>query len=109
VGHYGLLLQGDILWVFYSRIGDMPEQILVSPVEMKGASDDWEFPDGTDLMRPELDWEGIEFPLKPSKAGVMISFRQLRAPFVFEEDGEFYLYYSAAGESCLGMARLELL
>jgi len=105
--HYGLLVQGDVLWVFYSKRGDMPERILVSRVEMKGTAEEWEFPDGTDLMRPELDWEGIGYPLKPSKDSTGINVRQLRDPFVFEEDGNFYLYYSAAGESCLGMARLK--
>lgn len=105
--HYGLLVQGDVLWVFYSKIGDSPERILVTRVEMKGSSNEWEFPDGIDLLRPEFDWEGIGFPLKPSRLGPGINIRQLRDPFVFEEDGKFYLYYSAAGESCLGMARLE--
>ena len=33
--------------------------------------------------------------------------RQLRDPFVFRQDAKTYLYYSAAGESCLGMVQIQ--
>lgn len=105
--HVGLYLQGDTLWAFYSCIGDAPERILVSRVELKGPVEEWEFPDGTDLMRPRLDWEGINFPLAPSRPSAAINKRQIRDPFIFEEEDQFYMYYCAAAESCLGVVRLQ--
>jgi len=105
--HFGLLPDGDILWVFYSRLYDVPERILVSRVRMEGEPKEWEFEDGSDLLRPALDWEGVNFRLAPSRIGDQTGVRQLRDPFVFREDGIHYLYYSGGGESCLGMVRIQ--
>jgi len=33
----------------------------------------------------------------------------IRDPFVFEDDGQLYLFYSGGGERAIGVARLEAL
>ena len=104
--HVGIWIQGDILWVFYSRFGDEPERILASRVEMRGKPEDWEFPEGTEVLRSELPWEGTDFPIIPSRPGSARDVHQLRDPAPLEHEGKLYLFYSGAGESCLGVTRL---
>ena len=60
-------------------------------------------------LEPELPWEGADLPLETSVMGGLESrARELRDPCVFvDADGATYLLYCGAGESGIGIARLE--
>ena len=59
------------------------------------------------ILAPELDWEGINNDIGVSQGGEGTGVRQLRDPFVFEDnDGELYLFYTGAGEEAIGVASL---
>lgn len=100
---------GD-LYVFYSRAGDAPEHIIVSRVE--NLNDDWgawEFSTPVPVLRPELDFEGVNEPIEPSDWGGAGGFvHQLRDPAIYEEDGRVFLLYSAGGERSIAIAELFL-
>ena len=99
------------VYLFYSARNDAPESIILSIIDTdNGSTDtlDWEVLGQQIMLEPELDWEGINNPLEPSLNGAQIGVRQLRDPYVFEDDdGELYLFYSGAGEEAIGFARLE--
>jgi hypothetical protein len=60
------------------------------------------------VLAPELDYEGADQPLEPSRRGLIMGpVRQLRDPAYFEQDGRRYLLYAVAGEH--GIAAAELL
>jgi hypothetical protein len=61
------------------------------------------------VLRPERDYECAGLPDAPSDAGdVKGPVRQLRDPFVFEDGGRTYLFYSFCGEQGVAAAELTL-
>ncbi|WP_439577724.1 hypothetical protein [Elioraea sp.] len=105
--HTALLRRADTLFVFWTRVGDAPEHILVSTIDLDGDWTGWTAGAAAALLRPELDWEGAGLPIEPSFRGA-INHRvnQLRDPAVFEEDGRLYLLYAVAGEAGIAIAEL---
>ena len=107
--HAGLLLEGDTLYVFWSRVGDEPESILLSEVDL-GTTDwnAWQASAPQVLMSPELDWEGANLPLLSSMRGELdLPARELRDPHVFiDDDGTGYLLYTGSAEQAIGLARI---
>ncbi len=107
--HSAVLLRGDTLHVFWTQVGDVPERILHSTVELGGDWMAWRDSDATEVKRPERPWEGGDAPLAPSVRSVAYGHvNQLRDPAIFAENGELYLLYAVAGESGIAIARLTL-
>jgi hypothetical protein len=107
--HAGLWVEGDVLHILWSRVGDAPEGILYSQVDLSLPDwDDWRATEGVEIMRPQETWEGAELPVYPSLRGeVAEASHELRDPYVFHDaDGNAYLYYTGAGEQAIGVARL---
>ena len=107
--HSAVLLQGDQLTVVWSRVGDAPEQLLVSIVSLSSSDwDDWVPTHPTGLLRAEQPWEGSELPVQPSlRSETNERINDLRDPDVFVDvDGQIYLVYVAAGEQSIGVVRL---
>jgi len=107
--HAALLKQGDTLCVFWSQVGDNPERILMSAIDLSVDWQQWQESEAVEIMRPERPWEGADAPLEPSVRSVAYGHvNQLRDPAIYSEDGKDYLLYSVAGESGIGIAELEL-
>lgn len=106
--HAAVMIRGNELLLFYSRSTDAPERILVSTVTLTDDWKDWKVSEPIDVIQPEKDYEGIEYPNEPSKSGAGIRVRQLRDPYIFEEDGRTYLFYSIAGEMGIAMAEIKI-
>ncbi|MDA0347064.1 MAG: hypothetical protein O3C43_08285 [Verrucomicrobia bacterium] len=106
--HNALLVRNNTLYVFWTQVGDAPERIFLSTIEMKGDWSTWQTSDPTELLRPERKWEGADWEIKPSERGyVGERVNQLRDPAIFEENGEIFLLYSVAGESGIAIAKLD--
>lgn len=105
--HTALRLRGDRLEVFWTRVGDMPESILLSEIDLTG---DWlssraegERP----VLHPVEAWEGANLPLAPSWRGAInLPVRQLRDPCILEDNGRVLLYYAVRGEAGIAVAEL---
>jgi len=55
-----------------------------------------------------MEWEGANLPIRASKAGYTgVPVNQLRDPAIYQEAGETFLLYSAAGESGIAIAQIE--
>jgi len=105
--HAAVRVQGDVLSVYYSRIGDRPERILVAEVKLTSDWRNWEPSAPRTVLEPEVKYEGTDLPLAESESGdIHVRARQLRDPAIFEEAGRLYLVYSIAGESGLGIAEI---
>jgi hypothetical protein len=105
--HAAVDLRGDLLRVYYSRIGDRPERILVSETHLTPDWRAWRASTPRDVLSPERDYEGHSLSLEvsaPDEAPGRV--RQLRDPGIFSESGRTYLLYSVAGESGLAIAEL---
>ena len=105
--HTAVYLNGNIAYIFYSRIGDAPERILLSTMDISGDWSTWTPSVPIEILRPEYDYEGANLPIAPSKGGKTSGpVHQLRDPGIYEEAGKLYLLYSVAGEQGIGAAEL---
>jgi len=105
--HAAVDVEGDLLRVYYSRIGDRPERILVSQTRLTPDWQAWRASPPVDVLTPERDYEGANLPLEvsaPDEAPGRV--RQLRDPGIFSENGRTYLLYSIAGESGLAIGEI---
>jgi hypothetical protein len=107
VRHSAVFVKKNTLYVLYSRIGDMPERILLSQIHLTNDWNQWTPTEPVTVLEPMLDYEGIYEPLKKSVEGASkIPVRELRDPAVFEYGKKKYLLYSVSGE--LGIAIAEI-
>ena len=107
--HHAVLLRDDTLYVFYTQVGDAPEQIYVSSIDVSKPWEEWVASKPILVMKPEYDWEGADAPLVPSIRSVAHGHvNQLRDPYIYEEGGKLYMLYSVAGESGIGIVELAL-
>lgn len=107
--HAAILVRDNALWIFYTRIGDSPERILLSRVKLDPDWLKWKVESPPhEVLAPQQQWEGIEYSLNSSKSGKGTQEQALRDPYIYEEDGKYYLLYSGAGEEAIGLARLHL-
>ena len=106
--HSALRVVGDTLWVFYTRVGDAPEHILLSKIKLTDDWNDWTPTKPVDIVAPEKDYEGADLPLSASKYGMFYGkTRQLRDPALYVEGSKWYLVYSVAGETGLAIGELK--
>jgi hypothetical protein len=105
--HGGLLVRGETLYVFWTRVGDTPEHILLSTIDISGDWSTWKAGEPTSVLVPEESWEGADLPLVSSvRDAINVRVHQLRDPAIFEDEGRVYLLYSVAGESGIAIAEL---
>lgn len=105
--HSAVTVRGDVLFVFYTDVGENPERILVSEIIIKDDWMTWEESSPVVVLEPEFEWEGSNLPAEPSERGFApVRVRQLRDPALFEEDGRMYLLYAVAGESGIAIAEI---
>ena len=100
---------GDTLHLFYTRMGDRPERILHTRLDLRTDWLDWAVGESRTVLEPERPWEGADLALRTSVMGAVDErVRELRDPCVFEDaDGTIYLLYCGAGERGIGIAALE--
>jgi hypothetical protein len=105
--HAAVEVSGDTLRIYFSRIGDRPESILVSEVKLTPEWSNWKASTPELVLEPATPYEGADLPLQESKIGLAPTpVRQLRDPAVFVERGRRYLLYSIAGESGIALAEI---
>ena len=105
--HCAVEVQGDHLHVFFTRVGDAPERVLHTTVDLRPDWREWRASEVGEVLRPELPWEGAGMPEQPSQRGpVFTPVRQLRDPALYREGDRSYLLYAAAGEQAIGIAEL---
>ena len=105
--HAALDLQGNHLSVYFSRIGDRPERILLSQIPLRPDWRKWRASPPLTVLGPETAYEGADLPIdtsKPDEAPGRV--RQLRDPCIFHEGQKTFLLYSIAGESGIAIAEL---
>jgi hypothetical protein len=70
MSHTGLRLKGGILHVVWSQVGDTPEHILVSEVDLTTTDwNEWRATQPQELLRAELPGEDSELAIESSLRG----------------------------------------
>ena len=105
--HSAVMQRDRQLWVFWTEVGEAPERILLSRIDLSSDWHSWRDSEPVEVLRPERSWEGAEAPLVPSVRSTAYGHvNQLRDPAIFEEDGRILLLYAVAGESGIAIAEL---
>lgn len=108
--HAAVMLEGDYLTVAWSKVGEAPERILLSQVDLSASNwNRWRATEAVELLAPELPWEGASLAPMPSLRGELISVaNELRDPYLYvDSHNKKYLLYVGAGEQAIGIASLE--
>jgi hypothetical protein len=107
IRHHALLRHEGQWYVFWTRVGDTPERILVSTLEAGEDWRYWRFGATAEVHRAQKSWEGADLPADASRYGaIMQPVNQLRDPAIFEEGGRIYLLYAIAGEQGIAIGEL---
>jgi hypothetical protein len=107
VRHVSLLESNGLLHIVFSVIGDAPESILHTTVQMTGDWDTWRIGPVSKVLVPETKYECPDLPLEKSEVGeIDRPARQLRDPALFSDEGKLYLFYTFCGEQ--GIAGAEV-
>lgn len=105
--HAAVLVRGSTLHVFWTRVGDAPESILHSTIDIGGDWMGWRDGPAAVVLWPEHPWEGADAPVVPSVRSTAYGHvNQLRDPAIFEEAGRVFLLYAVAGESGIAIAEV---
>lgn len=108
IRHVGLCLNGAELNVYFSRIGDAPERIMRSRIDL--SDNDWlkwaaSAPE--EVLQPQESYEGAGLPLQASVSGPAHGPENaLRDPHILSHMDENYMFYSVAGEQGIAVCRL---
>jgi hypothetical protein len=107
--HNAVWLEGDTLYIVYSIVGEAPEQLYYSTVDLSQDWTSWKVSPPEKLLTSEMDYEGANLPIAPSKHGYAKGgpVHELRDPAIFEEDGKRYLLYSVEGECGIAIAEVK--
>jgi len=109
VRHVALMPRGDRLYVFFTVIGDAPERMYMSTIDMTQKWEDWKVGPPVEVMRPDMDYECAAQPTAPSQVGdVAGDVRQIRDPYVLEDEGRTYLFYAICGEQGVAGAQITM-
>lgn len=106
--HAALLKLEQTLYVFWTRVGDAPESILLSTIDISGDWSQWQESEETLLMSPTRAWEGANSPVEPSvRSSAYGLVNQLRDPALLIDGEDIYLFYAIGGESGIAVAKVE--
>ena len=105
--HSAVIKRGGELWVFWTQVGEAPERILLSRIDLTDDWHSWKESSPAEILRPERSWKGADAPLVASVRSTAYGrVNQLRDPAIFEENGRVYLLYAIAGESGIAIAEV---
>lgn len=106
--HSAVAVRGNNLEVFYSNVGDNPESIVHTCIDISEDWQHWSTGIQTIVAAPHGSAEGADCRALPSQRGMAVEpVRQLRDPALYEENGDWYLLFSVAGEQGIAIARLD--
>jgi len=105
--HAALLVRDTTLSVFWTQVGDTPERIMLSTIDLRKDWVQWQESESIEVLRPERNWEGASAPLEPSIRSVAYGqVNQLRDPAIYSEGERVFLLYAVAGESGIAIAEV---
>lgn len=106
--HAALLQRGNTMNVFWTQVGQAPESILLSTIDLSTNWSEWKDSEPIEILRPEFSWEGADAPNEPSIRSTAYGVvNQLRDPAIYTGDDETYLLYAVGGEAGIAIARVE--
>ena len=108
IRHHAILEHEGQCYVFWTRVGDRPERILVSLLNHTADWRDWRLGETCEVHRARRFWEGADMAPRASEYGAVHQrVNQLRDPAIFVEAGRIYLLYAIGGEQGIALGELK--
>ena len=99
--HAAVLVEDDVVNIFYTIVGEAPESIYRSTFDI----DKLEITSTEKILYPLYNYEGSDLSMQPSTFGSGIG-NQLRDPCIYSEDNTNYILYTVAGEAGIAIGKL---
>jgi hypothetical protein len=107
--HAAVAVVGPSALVFWSEIGDCPEEIRAGRIDLMDDDSGWFVADRQTFLKPTEPYEGGDLPSVPSMPGESYRpVRELRDPAAYVEGDTVYVPYVGGGERCIALAAAEL-
>ena len=107
--HTCVLVYNNIIYVFYSIVGDNPEHIKVGELIINEKNNNCNILNIKSIIKPELDYEHNNTQLIKSKYGGTKEFlRQLRDPYIIKDEKDIYILYTVCGEKGIAIVKIIL-
>jgi hypothetical protein len=106
IRHLAVDINDNVLAVYYTKIGDSPERIYRSFIDLTVNPAIWEASPPEEILRPETEYEGARLPIEPSKSSAGYG-NAVRDPYVYTEGNKKYLLYSVKGEAGIAIAEIK--
>ena len=108
IRHVALSRAKARMYVFYTCIGDSPERIYCSWMDISDPNWlSWRVQNRSEVMRPTEGYEGANLVLGKSSAGAAHEPENaLRDPYVMTVGGKNYLFYSVQGEQGIAVSQV---
>ena len=104
--HADVLVNGEKLHVMWTRIGDAPECIFHSTIDLANYWRDWYGTEGKEILRSKFDRKCAHIPTSTSTVGGLTKQEPaLRDPHLFEESEEVYMIYAGAEKVVLALQK----
>jgi hypothetical protein len=95
--------------MFFTRIGDAPERVMMSEMLVHESGMSIDLKGCVEVLRPELEYEGVLHAKVPSiKGRARVPSNAVRDPFVLFEEGEYFLYYSVEAEFGIASCKVDV-
>lgn len=107
VRHVAIEILGSTMVVYFTRVGDAPECIMRSPIDLNAPEQQWIAGRPELVLKPQETWEGANLPLRRSLPGIASNLENaVRDPAIWREDGRLFLLYAIAGEAGIAISEL---
>lgn len=107
VRHVALHVVGDELQVYFTRIGDSPERIFRTHIDLRRPAENWRAGKVEPVLAPDMQWEGADVVPSAARSGAATGRENaVRDPAIFTHEDRTYLLYSVAGESGIAIAEI---
>lgn len=105
--HTCVLVINMVIYVFFSSVTDNPEHIKVGELIINEKNNECSITNIKTIIEPELYYEhhNSEF-IKSDYGGTNNFVRQLRDPYVFNDDKDTYILYTVCGEKGIAIAKI---
>lgn len=105
--HTCVLVINKVIYVFFSNVTDNPEHIKVGELIINEKNNACNITNIKSIIEPELYYEhhNSEF-IKSDYGGTNNFVRQLRDPYVFNDDKDIYILYTVCGEKGIAIAKI---
>jgi len=100
--HAAVLVEDDVVYVFYTIVGEAPESIYCSEIDI---DNNWNLKNTKLLLKPVYHYEHGDLPLTPSAFGGGVG-NELRDPCIYVEGNNKYILYSVIGECGIAIGKL---